>query len=121
MEESRGAVVGIFLTTRKSLNNPKEIRLIEKIVLKKTASELKHSNNAWKTDVMRMVQGMGYEVISSPSFLKSKNNGCDLVMTVLEAENGFIGKRSKPVTRGGKEIGKPVIGKKTMASLRRKK
>lgn len=120
MSEQKGAVVGVFLATRKDMKPgvSGETKLVETLMLKRTVAELK-SSNRWKAGVMRTVEDMGYEVISSPSFLRYQREGCDIIVTVMSKEDGFAGRKAKPVTRGGRAISKPVTGKKTMATLRR--
>lgn len=116
----KGAMIAVFLTTKKRASGSavQEKKIVEKLQLEKTVKELRASS-LWKAHVLKMIKELGYEPVTTPSFLTVPVEGCELAMTVLKSEDGLTGRRAKPVTRGGRTIGAPVTGKRTMATVRR--
>lgn len=114
MDKRRDAKVGIFLYVKKN-EKPK---LADTFNMEKTIAETIR-DPMWKSKLVKQIQEYGYEVISV-SIVKQEVQGCTIVATVKKVQQGSI-HRKKPVIRGGKEIGKPITGKRTMAAARRKK
>ena len=108
-----GSAVGID----KSKKDEKP-KLVDTYDLEKTIGEMM-TDPMWKGKLVKQLTEYGYEVLSI-SVVKQEVQGCTVVATVKQSQQNSIHRR-KPVTRGGKPIGKPLTGKRTMAEARRNK
>ncbi len=112
-------VVGVFQTKSDRQNGrviKQDSTLVETFEYDKGIKELL-SDPHWKPRLIGRCLDLGYKV-NSVSVLRQSHQGCDVAVTVVleQAVKISIG---KPVTRGGKQIGPPLTGKRTMASKRR--
>lgn len=78
------------------------------------------SRPRWKEQLYKLLGDKldGLEVLSC-NVLAAEKHGCQVA--VLVKKNAGALTRRKPMTRGGREIGDPITGKKTMATRRRMK
>jgi len=114
MDKNRNAKVGIFLYVKKD----EKPRLTDTFDMEKTIAEA-IADPMWKGKLVKQIQEYGYEVMSV-SIVKQDVEGCTVVATVKKSNQNSI-HRKKPVTRGGKQIEKPIAGRRTMATARRTK
>lgn len=127
LKEKKQTVVGIYLVPGKDeilsrhLQDSVPKNPIERITIDGDVRELRRSDDRkWKTELIKAVSSLGYDVVSNPSILVNEQDGVQIVMSVIRKNGIEIGK-SKPVVRSGKNISStPVIGR-TMASLRRER
>lgn len=116
--KNKKAVLGIYLASKPTMGKTSEpSKLVDSIELDSSVRELRQ-DRTWRSDVKKHVEGMGYDIVVMPMFIKSGPDGIDVAITVTK-KDGAGSRLTKPVTVGRREIGKPLTGRKTMATLRR--
>lgn len=120
MDKTRKAVVGILSVKTKQRDrrgpvNREPAELVDTMELGKTIGDLLGDPH-WRAKLTKKLEEYGHKV-HALSIMRQDNDGYNIAATVVDSIPNV---RGKPVSRGGKPIGTPVTGRKTMAQHRRK-